>query len=66
MILMGDRKKSVLQILGPREGEGEISPLRTCVEELIEAVHAKDVEGTLASLKACVSHIDSEPQTEEE
>lgn len=65
--MIGNKKRVLTQILGadPNENQGnESSPdyLKTCVSEFIDAVHAKDVEGAMNALKACLSEIDSQPE----
>lgn len=60
MIMMGDRKKAVTAILGPdsdnvgsREDEsGSEDAMHSVANELIEAVHAKNVPDVVAALKA--------------
>lgn len=65
IIIMMDKKKVLSQILGPEEEavsvEGE-SPLHTCVQELIECVHNKDVEGAVSAFKACVVACSESPE----
>lgn len=68
MILMGDRKKQITQILGPRDGEQEGSSdgaLHACVSEFLDAVHAHDVDGACAALKACFAELEATPHVEE-
>lgn len=64
MIMLGSKKKTIDQILGPpKEEKGDESPLSSldaCISELIDAIHAKDVEGVKSSLKACLADLDSE------
>jgi len=38
--------------------------LHACAEELIEAIHSKDVAGAVAALKAIFEELDSEPHAE--
>lgn len=67
MIMMQKKKQVLSQILGPAKeevGEGEPS-LHSCMRELIEAVHSRDLEGACGALKACLAEIGSEPQVEE-
>lgn len=55
--------KGVLsEILGPEHEEGESSPgsLHTCMHELIEAIHARNVPDAVAALKACVAECESD------
>lgn len=66
--MMGNKKHVLTQILGSPEGDkkevaGE-SPLHSCVEELIHAVHAKDIEGAVQALKACFAELEAEPHSE--
>lgn len=68
MIMMGKRKHALSQILGPedeetKEGGGD-SALHSCVQELIDAVHSKDVEGAAQALKSCFMELESEPHDE--
>lgn len=68
-MLLYDKKKALTHILGkvPAEGEvegGDESPLKTCVSEFIDAVHAKDVEAATSALKACFSALEAEPHKE--
>jgi ribosomal protein S20 len=60
MIMMGNRKKYVSQILGddPR-GVSKETPLHTIANELIEAIHANDTEAVVACLKAAYTHCQS-------
>lgn len=56
---------SIISILGEEDGgkEGDESPsdeLSSVAKELIDAVHDKDVEGTVSALKACFACL-SEP-----
>lgn len=64
MIMMGDRKKTVNQILGdPKEKKGDESPsdsLGECIKELIDSIHAKDVEGAKSAFRACIADLHSE------
>lgn len=69
MIMMGDRKKSVAAILGPRDGEKKESgpamgALHAIAQELIDAVHAKDADGVEAAFRAAFAECDSEPHVE--
>lgn len=67
MLLMGgDRKKMVTQIMGdPNKAEDE-SPLHTVMGEFIDAVHAHDIEGAVTCLKSAIAHCSGEgPKTEE-
>lgn len=69
MIIQNSRKKmpSIISILGPEDGEkGDESPsdeLSSVAQELITAVHDKDVEGTVSALRACFACL-SEPAGE--
>lgn len=60
MLMMGDRKKQVIQILGDKEEAPVAGPLHAIANELIEAVNAHDVEGVVACLKACYAACASE------
>lgn len=64
MIMMGKKKEVLSQILGPddaeaKEGDGQPSSLHACVQELIDAIHGKDVEAAASALKACVAECNS-------
>lgn len=65
MIMMGRKKEVLSQILGPddseakSEGGGEATALHSCVQELIEAISNKDVEGAVGALRACIAEINS-------
>lgn len=65
---MADRKKTVAAILGPHpeaeDKEPDASPAKIAAEELIEALHAKDADGVLESLRAIFDELDSEPHHE--
>lgn len=75
MIMMGDRKKQVYQILGPHKNEetqDDAGPdaLTTLAEELIEAVHKKDASHVADCLRALFQELESKaheegPHTEE-
>lgn len=57
--MIQDRRKLVQGVLGPAESEkAEVDPekdaLHACCEELIAAVHAKDVDGVKEALRAAV------------
>lgn len=59
MIILDKRKRLIAGVLGPREEEQEASPestdeLHAIVEELVNAIHAKDVGGVRAALKAAI------------
>lgn len=69
-MMLFDRKKALNQILGePKkhmaEG-GEVSSLQACVEELINAIHEKDVPSATEALKTVFLELDSEPHEEGE
>lgn len=70
IMLMANKKKVLSQIFGDgeeaKEKEGGDSALKVCAHEMIEAIHNKDVEGTLSALRALVAEIDSEPNVEGE
>ncbi len=64
MLMMGDKKKAVMAILGPpkkaEEEKGEeVSPLHVIAEELIDAVHANDAAGVAACFEAAFAHCES-------
>ena len=63
-----NKKHALNQILGPSKDKmaegGEVSSLRSCVEELISAVHEKDVDGALSALRACFAELEAEPHEE--
>lgn len=62
MLLMGgDRKRMVTQILGDEKKEAAPEgPLHAVANELIDAVNAHDVEGVVGCLKAAYAHCSSE------
>jgi hypothetical protein len=67
MIMIGNNKKKVLaQIFGDgeeaKEKEGGESTLKLCVHELVEAIHNKDVDGTLSAFRALFAELDAEPE----
>ena len=64
MLMMGDRKKQVIQILGDEKGAPETGPLHAVANELIEAVNAHDVEGVVGCLRAAYAHCASEGSKE--
>lgn len=73
MIMMGDRKKAVMSILGPdsknvgnREDLEDEGPdeMGLISQELIEAVHARNAEDVKNALRAAFACMDSEPHVE--
>lgn len=72
MIMMGDRKKQAIAILGPhsagvgKKGEEDqgMDPLHAISEELVDAVHSKDHAGVASALRAAFDHLDAEPHVE--
>lgn len=66
MIIQGRKKQVLTQILGDVEGEGKdtLSPLHSCMQELIDAVHDKDIEGAVAAFRACFATLEAEPHDE--
>jgi predicted outer membrane lipoprotein len=74
MIIMGDKKKTLTAILGPRsenigerseiENGGVEDSLLACAEELISAVHAKDAQGVVEALQAAFEHMEMQPHAE--
>lgn len=67
MIIMNNKKKNFVgQVAGGSEGEGgEGRLLRACVEELIQAVHAHDVEGAEQALRSCFLELQGAPEEPE-
>ena len=68
--MLGDKKrKAITAILGPEHGEGE-SPSHdmgdghAIAEDLISAIHAKDVGAVVDAFKALFAHCESEPHEE--
>lgn len=63
-MLMGDRKRDLAAIMGPRKDEGadEKSALSMCVEELISAIHSKDVEAATGALKSCFAELSNQEE----
>lgn len=58
--------KSILtEILGP-EKESESSPgaLESCIHELIEAVHSRNVQAAKEAFKACFTECEMQPHDE--
>lgn len=70
MIMMGDRKKAVAQILGPKkevEGEGDDdapSSLHVSAREAMDALKSDDESAFLDAMKAIFMEFDSEPHEE--
>ena len=65
MLLMGgDRKKYVTQILGDKEGGSKEPPMHAVAKELLSYIHSGDAEGMVQCLKTLFMHFDSEPHEE--
>lgn len=68
MMIGMDRKKALTQILGPKEEDkkeaGGDTGLHSCMQELIDCVHAKDVAGAVEAFKACFQECEMEPHEE--
>lgn len=70
MIMMGDKKRMVNAILGPRHDEKqEETPsadesIQAAAQEAIDAIHAKDAAGLLEALRAIFAELDAEPHRE--
>lgn len=65
--MMGDRKRQVLQILGPSEDEKKHegpSSLHVIAEELVDAVHRRDVDHVVHCFKAMFDELEQEPHEE--
>lgn len=79
--MMGDRKKTIESILGPKSGEGNVGgekegdggddALHAISQELIDAVHSKDPAAVAQAWRAghdeCASYgkIGQEPESDE-
>lgn len=50
----------------PKDDEGDDSGLEACAEDLIRAIHSKDVKAVKAALKATFEICDSMPHSEGE
>jgi hypothetical protein len=70
---MADKKKAVTAILGPESQNVEKREdgmreddemLHAMGEELIEALHSKDVAGVIAGMRALFDAFDSQPHEE--
>lgn len=61
-------KNIVSEILGPKDGESESSPgsLEMCVQELIEAIHARNVPDAVSALKAAVAEASAQDDSDED
>ena len=60
----GDRPKAgIVEFVGKNGGPDD-SGLRICVEELIAAVQAGDVDGAVAAFKACFAECEAMPHKE--
>ena len=67
MILMGNRKKYVSQILGDKkDGASKEAPIQTIANELIEAIHSHDTDAVVACLRSFMTHLNAEPSQEAE
>lgn len=68
-MMIGKKKEVLSQILGPekddKEGGDDVSALHSCVQELIDAVHDKDVEGAVSALRACFADLQSSQDLDE-
>ena len=71
MMIMADRKKAVSAILGPHDEPDDKAAmsdheqeLHAISEELMHAVHGKDVPGIAEALRAAHAHLDMEPHEE--
>lgn len=64
--MMGDRKKTVSAILGEPEAEKTetVDTLHAIAEELIDAIHSKNVADVASCLRTCFMHLDAEPHEE--
>ena len=65
------RTGAINDILGPDPRVKEKEPsekgaLHHCVEELIHAIHSKDIEGAAEALKTCFLELESESPEEDE
>jgi len=65
-MLLFDRKKSLTQIMGPREDEQKEAPneVHTLAQEVINAVHSKDAGVLASALHALFMHFESLPHEE--
>lgn len=65
MIMMGNRKPLIAAILGKKDDEqspdAALDTLHACAEELIDAVHAKDVAGVVSAIQAMVEECTAAP-----
>lgn len=61
-MILFDRKKALSQILGPNPNEQQkqvIDALQAITEELVGAIHDKNIDGVKSSLKAAFAEIKS-------
>lgn len=67
MELTGSRKSAVDEILGDGEAAQEkgSESLKVIAEELIDSVHAKDVDGVVSALKAAFEELDKPDEPKE-
>lgn len=61
-IMIARKKEGEPQEMGPEEDH----PLLSAAEDLIEAIHSKDVGMVAQALEAAIQIMDSEPQGEQE
>lgn len=70
MLMMGDKKKTLIAIMGPREeekkDEGGGDALLECAKELLACIKEDDPEGALSALRTIFAELDSEPHSEGE
>jgi hypothetical protein len=76
MIMMGDKKKAITAILGPhsdnvgkRGEDGAIEEegpdtLMVCMEELIDAIHAKDASAAVDAFRTAFEELEMTPHEE--
>lgn len=70
MIMMGDRRKILTQIMGPSEkdkteGEAPLSEYHAIAQDLLDAVKSGDVESVADALKAFFSACGAESEPTE-
>lgn len=68
-MIMGDRKKLLSAVLGPRKVEHEAAEeaphaLETIMQELIECIHSHDVKGASDAFKAAFELCEEMPHEE--
>jgi hypothetical protein len=68
MMIFGDKKKAVNAILGPtaehQMDKAEIGSMHAMMEELIDAMHMKDIPAAVEAFKAMFAECDAEPHRE--